>query len=80
MSKITAYILTIEEELEKEDKLSDDPKRVLTEDSLLPEDDERDDYKGAYHRAWEESIKASRDPFLYNLWVREQDAKSLPKI
>lgn len=44
MSRINDYLMKLEEE----DKASDDPNRVLTKDSLMPTEEERNDYKDTF--------------------------------
>lgn len=68
MSRINDYLMKLEEE----DKASDDPHRVLTKDSLMPTEEERNDYK--------DTFTAYPYDYLLGYFKCNTNAQLLPKI
>ena len=52
------------EDFEIEDKESDSPDRILTEDSVMPTEEERNDYEDSFKDALDYSDTASNTPEL----------------
>lgn len=74
MSRINDYLMKLEEE----DKASDDPHRVLTKDSLMPTEEERNDYKDSFTYS---TVYINYDGYLWLVTgYSKNDPRLLPSI